>query len=144
MASEPHLVPAEMVRPVRAVFHAELAGLLRDLARMTRLTAQMMTNASIALHQIDRALAALVIAEHDQLTVALVAGERRCVTLLALQAPVAWELRVVVAVLRSLSQVQRMGTLARHVAVMALCKHPNPMAASEVRPILARMSLLTS
>ena len=115
-----------MVHPVRAVFHAELAGLLRDLARMTQLTAQMMTNASIALHQIDRALAVLVIAEHDQLTVALAAGERRCVLLLALQAPVAWDLRVLVAVLRSLSQAQRMGTLARHVAVMALCKHPNP------------------
>jgi len=132
------------VNCVRALFHAEVDGLLSDLARMTRLTGQMMTHASIALHQTDRPLAALVIAECDQLTVALAVAERRCVTLLALQAPVAWDLRVVVAVVRALRHVRWMGTLARHVAVMARFKHPNPMAASEVRPILARMSLLTS
>jgi len=31
---------------VRALFHAEVDGLLSDLARMTRLTGQMMTHAS--------------------------------------------------------------------------------------------------
>jgi phosphate transport system protein len=104
----------------------------------------MMTNASIALHQTDLPRAALVIAEHDQLNRALTDAERRCVTLLALQAPVARDLRVVVAVLRALSHVQRMGDFARHIAVIARSKNPNPMTAGEVRPVLARMSLLAS
>lgn len=125
-------------------WRAEVAGLLTNLARMTRLTGQMMTNASIALHQIDVALAAAVIAERDQLARTLATAERRCITLLAVPAPVARDLRVVVGVLRALSHVQRMGTLARHVAVMARFKHPNPMSACAVRSILARMSLLTS
>ena len=129
---------------MRTMFHAELAGLMTSLATMTRLTGQMMTNASIALHQTDCALAALVIAECDQLARTLASAERHCVTLLALQAPVARDLRIVVGVLRALSHVQRMGTLARHVAVMARFKHPNPMSACAVRSILARMSLLAS
>ena len=59
------------MKPVRIAFHVELDRLLGDLARMTRLTGQMMTNASIALHQTDRALATLVDAEHEQLNMAL-------------------------------------------------------------------------
>lgn len=129
---------------VRAKFHTELDGLLVNLARMTRQTGHMMTNASIALHQTDCVLAALVIADRDQLAASLSAVERRGVTLLALQVPVARDLRVVVAVLRALRHAQRMGSLARHVAVMVQFNHPNPMTWGEVRPVLARMSLLTS
>jgi phosphate transport system protein len=50
----------------------------------------------------------------------------------------------VVAVLRAVRHLKRMGNLARHIAVIARLKHPNPMIASEVRPVLARMSLLAS
>lgn len=126
------------------MFHSELDRLLNNLARMTRQTGQMLTHASIALHQADRALATLVITERDQLTGSLGAIERRCVTLLALQAPVARDLRVVIAVLRALSHTHRMGNLARHIAVMAQVNHPNPMTCGTVRPALARMSLLAS
>jgi phosphate transport system protein len=132
------------VNIVRAMFHTQLQELLHTLARMTRLTGQMMTQAAIALHQADRALATLVITDRDQLIGSLAAVERRCVTLLALQAPVARDLRVVVAVLRGLSHAQRMGSLARHVAVMTQLTRPNPMTCGEVRPVLARMSLLAS
>ena len=91
----------------RAAFHAELAELITDLARMARLAAQMMANASTALHQSDLALAGLVIADGDQLAVMREERERRCITLLALQAPVAGDLRVVVAALTQLWSVQR-------------------------------------
>jgi phosphate transport system protein len=134
----------EKVSAMRATFHAGLDELMRDLVRMVRLTGHMMTNASIALHQTDLALAALVIAERDQIRAAYDAMERRCVSFLALQAPVAGDLRVVVAVLHALGHVQRMGNLAWHVAVIARTKHPNPMTSDTVRPVLARMSLLAS
>jgi phosphate transport system protein len=129
---------------MRATFHAGLDELMSDLVRMVRLTGQMMTNASIALHQTDLALAGLVIAQREQITAMYDVMERRCVSLLALQAPVAGDLRVVVAALHALGHVQRMGDLARHVAVIARIKRPNPMASGQVRPVLARMSLLTS
>jgi phosphate transport system protein len=129
---------------MRAPFHAELDELIVDLARMARLAGQMMTNASIALHQNDLPLAERVITDRDRITAMLAHTERRCITLLALQAPVAGDLRVVVAALRAVGHLTRMGNLARHIAIIARLKHPNPMIASEVRPVLARMSLLAS
>ena len=36
---------------MRATFHGELTELITDLARMTRLAGQILTNAAIALHQ---------------------------------------------------------------------------------------------
>jgi phosphate transport system protein len=129
---------------MRATFHAELDELMAELARMTRLAGQMMTNASIALHQTDLALAGVVIADSDQMNGMLEDIDRRCVTLLALQAPVAGDLRVVVAALHAVGHAQRMGRLSRHVAIVARLKRPNPMISGKVRPVLDRMSLLAS
>lgn len=129
---------------MRATFHAGLDEFMSELTTMVRLAGHMMTNASIALHQNDLALARLVIADRDRITAMYNVMERRCVILLALQAPVAGDLRVVVAALRALGHVQRMGDLARHVAVIARIKPANPMTAGKVRPMLARMSLLAS
>jgi phosphate transport system protein len=134
----------EEVAVMRATFHAELDELIADLARMARLCAQLMTNASTALHQSDLPLAEMVIADGDQMTAVLGEIERRCVTLLALQAPVARDLRVVVAAVHSVSHLRRMGTLARHIAKITRLKHPTPMIPGEVRPVCARMGLLAS
>ena len=129
---------------MRTTFHAELDELISRLARMVRLAGEMMTNASIALHQIDLPLAALVMADRDRARATYRALERRCVILLALEAPVAGDLRAVVAALHALGHVERMGDLARHVAMIARFKRPNPMTSAQVRPVLARMSLLAS
>jgi phosphate transport system protein len=129
---------------MRATFHAELNELITDLARMSRLAAQMVINASIALHQTDLARASLVIADRDQMNTMHDDTERRCIALLALQAPVAGDLRVVVAALHAVGHLKRMGNLARHIALVARLKHPNPMTSGKVRPVLARMGLLAS
>ncbi len=129
---------------MRATFHVQLDELIVDLVRMTRLAGQMMTNAAIALHQGDVALAAVVIAKRDQMNAMCDDAEQRCIILLARRAPVPGDLRAVVAALRAVGHLTRMGNLARHIAVIARLKHPNPMIAGEVRPVLARMSLLAS
>ncbi|MDQ3990550.1 MAG: phosphate transport system regulatory protein PhoU, partial [Actinomycetota bacterium] len=82
---------------MRESFQAELDRLVDDLARMARLAARMMTNATDALHQADLALAELVISTDDEMNVLHDDVELRCVSLLALQAPVAADLRVVVS-----------------------------------------------
>ncbi|MBV8540832.1 MAG: phosphate signaling complex protein PhoU [Pseudonocardiales bacterium] len=127
---------------MRTTFHTELDELMTDLARMARLAAQMVINASIALHQSDIARAGLVVADRDQMNAMHDETERRCITLLALQAPVAGDLRVVVAALHAVGHLKRMGDLARHIATVARLKHPNPMISGKVRPVLARMGLL--
>lgn len=134
----------QKVNVVRTAFHDGLDELIADLARMVRLASQMMNNASIALHQTDLALADLVIADRDHVNAMLNDTERRCIILLALQAPVAGDLRVVVAALHAVSHVKRMTNLARHIAIIARTKHPNPTIVGEVRPVLARMSLVAN
>jgi phosphate transport system protein len=129
---------------MRATFHVQLDELVIDLVRMTRLAGQMMTNAAIALHQGDVALAEVVIAKRDQMNAMHDDTEQRCIILLARRPPVAGDLRAVVAALRAVGHLKRMGNLARHIALIAQLKHPNPMTAAEVRPVLARMSLLAS
>lgn len=125
-------------------FHAQLDELIIDLVRMTRLASQMMTNAAIALHQADVPLATVVIAKRDQMNAMHDETEQRCIALLAKRTPDAGDPRAVVAILRAVGHLKRMGDLARHIALIARFKHPNPMIADEVRPVLARMSLLAS
>ncbi len=127
-----------------AIFHPQLDELIIDLVRMTRLAGQMMTNAAIALHQADVPLATVVIAKRDQMNAMHDDTEQRCIVLLARRPPVAGDPRAVVAILRAVGHLKRMGNLARHIALIARLKHRNPMIAAEVRPVLARMSLLAS
>jgi phosphate transport system protein len=127
-----------------ATFHVQLDELIIDLVRMTRLAGQMMTNAAIALHQADVPLTTVVMANRDQMNAMHDDAEQGCIALLVQQAPDTDDARAVVAILRAVRHLKRMGNLARHVAVIARLKHPNPMMADEVRPVLARMSLLAS
>ena len=77
---------------MRETFQAELDALIGDMAAMARMAAQMMTNASTALHQADLALAEVVISRDDEMNALHDDMEQRCISLLALQAPVAADL----------------------------------------------------
>lgn len=127
---------------MRETFQAELDTLIGDLATMARLAAQMMANASTALHQADLPLAEVVISRDDEMNALHNDMEQRCTSLLALQAPVAADLRVVVAAMHAVGDLERMGNLAQHIAKIARLKHPNLTIPGEVRPVFARMSLL--
>ncbi|MGH4014505.1 MAG: phosphate signaling complex protein PhoU [Pseudonocardiaceae bacterium] len=129
---------------MRETFHAELDALIGDLATMARMAGQMMTNASTALQQADLELAEVVISRDDEMNALHHDMEQRCVRLLALQAPVAADLRVVVAAMHAVGDLERMGNLAQHVAKIARLKHPNLTVPGEVRPVFARMNLLAS
>lgn len=127
---------------MRESFQAELRRLIIDLVRMARLAGEMMTSASTALHQADLALAELVISRDDEMNALHDDMEQRCVSLLALQAPVAADLRVVVAAMHAVGDLERMGNLAQHIAKLARLKHPHLTIPGNVRPVFARMSLL--
>ena len=137
-------VGTEKVTVMRATFHAELDELITGLTRMARLAAEMMTTASTAIHQTDLTLTGLVIAHGNQMTAMHDDTEQRYVTLLALQAPVAGDLRIVVAALHAADHLTQMGKLARHIAKITQLKYPNPMIPGEIRPVFARMGLLAS
>ena len=129
---------------MRQTFRAELDSLIDGLARAARLAGQMMTNASTALNQADLGLAKLVISGEGEMKALCDDMDQRCVTLLVLQAPVATDLRMVVAVMHAVGDVGRMCNLAQHIAKIARMKHPTVPIPGDVRPVFARMSMLAA
>lgn len=69
----------------------------------------------------------------------VVRAEQDAFTLLALQAPVATDLRVVVASLRNVADADRMGALAMHVAKIVRRRHPAHAIPQEVHSLFAEM-----
>jgi phosphate transport system protein len=65
--------------------------------------------------------------------------EEEAYALLALQAPVATDLRTVLAVIHAAESIERMGDLALHVAKAARRRHPALVLPDEVRPYFERM-----
>lgn len=129
---------------MRETLRAELDNLIEDLAGAVALAGQMMTNASTALGQADLGFAELVISGDGELRASCADINQRCVKLLVLQAPVATDLRMVVAALHAVGDLDRMRNLAQHIAKIARMKHPTVPIPGEVRPIFARMSLLAT
>jgi len=93
---------------MRESFHAELDSLILDLARAARMAGQLMANASTSLSHADLALAELVISAESEMKALCDDMDQRCVKLLVLQAPVATDLRVVVAAMHAVGDVERM------------------------------------
>lgn len=124
---------------MREIFEAELQQIGDDLADMSRLVESAISRAGVALLTADLQLAQSVIADDrriDQLERDL---DERCVLLLAQQAPVATDLRVVVSALRMSASLERMGDLARHIAQVARGRFPQHAMAPIVEGTFASM-----
>ena len=91
---------------------------------MCDLAGTAMELATQALLDADIIAAEAVITNHDDLVVREIQAEADAFALLALQAPVAGDLRVVVSSLQNVADLERMGALALHVAKTARRRHP--------------------
>jgi phosphate transport system protein len=129
---------------MRATFHAKLDELISDLARMVWVAAELMTDASSALHHGDLTLADRVVGSQVQMTATLKQVQRRCVALLALQTTVATDLRALITTLRAVDELERMCALARHVAKIVQLKHPRVPIPDGLAPLSARMSVVAT
>ena len=94
---------------MRAVFHGELEQLGVELATMCGLAADAMEKASRALLGSDLVLAEQVISDDEELDAAQARCEEHAFVLLALQAPVARDLRLVVSAIQAAEKIERMG-----------------------------------
>ena len=101
---------------MRESYHEELSSVVTDLVAMTETVGVAVTKATTALLGADLAAAEDVISSDAQLDELHDDLESRCFTLLARQSPVAGELRIVVAAMRMVADLARMGDLAAHVA----------------------------
>lgn len=128
--------------PMREPFHMELARLGTEVAGMCELVAQAMERATQALTDMDLTLAEQVISDDLEIDARRAECEDHAFQVLALQAPVARDLRVVVSTIYAADKVERMGDLARHIADVARRRHPQPAVPAELVGRFAEMGKL--
>lgn len=124
---------------MREQFHGELTGLSEQMVEMTRLVGSAISRATRALLDADLGLAESVIAADERIDAVQAAIEEKSLELLARQAPVATDLRVIVTGLRMTADLERMGDLARHVAKLARLRYPKSAIPAELRSTITEM-----
>ena len=127
---------------MRATYHEALTGISDDLVTMTKMVQDAVSLATKALLEADLAAAESVISDDSKLDDMSDDLENRCFNLLARQAPVAGELRTLVAAIRMLSDLSRMGDLAAHVAKVARMRFPNKAVPEAMESNFNRMATL--
>lgn len=124
---------------MRTAYHERLDDMVEQLGKMTRLVASAMSRANNALLDADIEVAEKVITSDvhvDQMREEL---DAEVISILALESPVAGELRLVVAVLRISATLERMGDLAVHIAKVARLRYPESAIPAELRGTLLEM-----
>jgi phosphate transport system protein len=124
---------------MRDVYQEQLDDLAGALAGMCAQVAEAMEKATRALLEVDLQLAEEVISGDVRVDETRAAAEEKAFALLALQAPVATDLRIVVAAIHGAGDIERMGDLALHVAQTARRRHPHPVLPAEVAGYFAEM-----
>jgi phosphate transport system protein len=124
---------------MRVAYTENMNLLAASLGRMADIAGAAMEKATQALLQADLSLAEQVITDYDEITVLTQQAEERAFGLLALQAPVAGDLRAIVSGIQIVADVDRMGALALHIANIARRRHPNHVLPEEVNGYFAEM-----
>lgn len=125
---------------MRAQYHEAIEAITTDLVEMTRLVGSAMDRATTALVDADLSLAESVITADEAIDKLRDEVDRRAFELLALQQPVARELRIIVTSQRMTSDLERMGDLARHLAKLARMRYPESAIPPEFRSTVLEMS----
>ena len=125
---------------MRDSYREQLDDILADLVQMAQVVSSAVRTSTTAPLEADIHLAEQVITEDEN----LVAEEgpeveRRAFSLLARQAPVCGELRILVATLRMVTELERMGDLAAHVAKIARLRYPETAVPEALRHNFVRM-----
>jgi len=124
---------------MRTAFHEQLSALCSQLSDMCGLATVAMEHATHALLEADLSLAEQVIADQEHIAAMSRRAEENALKLLALQQPVASDLRMIVGSLHIGADIERMGALAAHVASITRLRHPDCALPGEVRASFAEM-----
>ncbi|MEU3331478.1 phosphate signaling complex protein PhoU [Glutamicibacter creatinolyticus] len=127
---------------MRKVFQADLQQIGEDLIEMSQRVAEAMERAWDSLANADVDLAQEVIAEDAKIDFLQTQLDERAIDTLALQGPVASDLRMIVGSLRMSASLERMGDLARHLAQLARLRFPKRAVPSAISETFSKMAQL--
>jgi phosphate transport system protein len=118
---------------MRARFQGELEQLGVQLAAMCAVATTAMQDATRALLDSDLSLAEQVVSNAAELHLLGEGCQRHTTALLALHAPVARNLRLIVTSIQAAEKIERMGDLASHIAATARRRHPDCAVPASLR-----------
>lgn len=124
---------------MRKVFQAELHQVGEELIQISTLVKEALVRAADSFLNSDIEEAEEVISNDQRIDFLQNQLDERCIDILALQGPVASDLRAIVSSLRMSSSLERMGDLARHVAQIARMRFPEKAVPEEVATIFSEM-----
>jgi phosphate transport system protein len=125
---------------MRAEFQADLAEISVLLVAMADEVRDAMRRATKALLEADALTAEGVVTGDEAVDHLQKEIEEKVYALLARQAPVASDLRLVVSALHIAADFERMGDLAEHIAKIALRRHPAKAVPEELTGVIADMA----
>ncbi len=132
-------MPGYRVR-MRDLYNDQLDKIVTDMVAMTTTVRAAVEQATVALLDADADAAEAVIAGDKNVDDARESVEAVSFELLATQQPVAGDLRMLVATLRIVADLERMGDLAVHVAKIARMRMPDKAVPPALRPTIANMA----
>jgi phosphate transport system protein len=119
----------------RLSFAEELNTVERSLISGGELVGRQLVGVMDALVRSDHELAERLVAQDDVIDDVYLATEMRLLNLIALQAPVAGDLRLVSAILHSNLHLERMGDLCVNIAKFVLNRHRYPIDSPMIRTL---------
>lgn len=120
---------------MRKVFQAELQQVGDEMLEIARLVQAALAQASHAFLTADVEEAEEVISNDARIDFLQNQLDERSIDILALQGPVASDLRMIVGGLRMSSSLERMGDLARHIAQIARMRFPEVALPESICPV---------
>jgi phosphate transport system protein len=120
-------------------FHRSLDELWIEMADLARRDSVAVERASLALLDANRQLAELVISEQSDIDESADAVEAHAAELLARQAPVAGDLRLVLTSIPMSASLARMGGLAAHIARTTRLRAPESAVDEQLREVFVSM-----
>jgi len=126
---------------VSSTFHKSLQGIQDDVLIMGSMVTKAIDRATGALKKRDLTLAHKIIADDAKINGQRFAIEDRCIQLMVTQQPVASDLRIIVAVLNMITELERMGDYAVGIAKVVIMIGDEP----PLKPLIdiPRMAELT-
>jgi len=125
---------------MRDAYFDQLDTIVDDLVTMTHEVQEAVARATQALLTADAEIAEKVISDDAAIDAARERVENKSFELLALQQPVASDLRMLIAALRMVADLERMGDLSVHVAKVARLRVPQVAVPQEMVPTIERMA----
>jgi len=127
------------VQEIRKTFHQELDELRDDLIRLAGMVTEALAAGTNALLSADLLVAERLINGDDEIDELALEVEERCFRLLALQNPLASDLRQVIAAIRMASEIERSGDLVTNIMKATRRLYGTPLD-PRLRGLIERMS----